>query len=115
MDLIVLSPNVPGRMHIDLTVVSPLSVEALAKGSALRPGVAATLAASDKQSRYDQCKVFPFPIEDHGRFGDAARTVVRMLAPSEDRSRSITSLYRSLAAVVQRGSAEAIITAGGRR
>ena len=114
MDLIVLSPNVPGRVHIDLTVVSPLSVEALSKGSALRSGSAASLAAADKQARYDNCKVYPFPVEDHGRLGESARTVVRMIAPSEERSASITALYRSLSAVLQRGSAEAIIAAGSR-
>ena len=113
MDLIVYSPLVAGAMHVDLTVISPLSQEALAKGSALHDGVAADLAARGKVRKYPGTEVFPFPIEDHGRVGDASSTVIRMLAPSEnpDRGICISDLYRDLANTLQRASADAIMAA----
>ena len=45
LDLLVHSPLVAGRMCVDFTVVSALGTEALSRGSAVRDGVAATIAA----------------------------------------------------------------------
>ena len=115
MDLIIYSPHVAGGLHIDVTVVSALSVEALAKGSALNDGVAAGLATSRKERKYSGCEVYAFPVEEHGRCGKQASTVIRMLAPqdSSERSRTIGTLYQDIACSVQRANADAILAAMG--
>ena len=107
MDLIVHSPTIPGPIHVDVTIVSPLSVEALKHGSALRDGVAAVIAATNKVRKYPGCEVHPFAIEDHGRVGESASTLIRTLVPPEssDRSASISELYHSLSSTLQRRSA----------
>jgi hypothetical protein len=113
IDLVVFSPRVAGPMFVDLTVVSALSVEALAKNSATQDGVAARLAAADKVNKYPQCRLMPFPLEDHGRLGDAAMNFAKLIAPvdPERRSVALSRLYHGLAAVLQRTAADAIITA----
>ena len=68
MDLIVYSPQVAGGLHIDVTVVSALSLEALARGSALHEGTAARLASTRKEKKYSICEVYALPVEAHGRF-----------------------------------------------
>jgi hypothetical protein len=113
MDLVVFSPLVAGPMFVDLTVVSALSVEAVAKGSASRDGVAAGLAADDKCIKYPNCRLMPFPLEDHGRIGDAAMCFAKLIAPQDLAKRSvvISRLYQGLAAVLQRTSADAVLAA----
>ena len=111
--LIIHSPQVAGAMYVDFAVVPALSQEALAKGSALKEGVAATLAAKRKVDKYPGCVVFPFPVEDHGRFGEASATLAKLIAPVEPerRSKAISTLYQSLGAVLQRAGAEPMIAA----
>ena len=113
MDLIVHSPLLPTPLFIDLTVVSAVSREALARGSASNDGVASEIAAARKVKKYPGCEVHAFPIEDHGRLGEAARTAIRMLAPRDPviRSQAIADLYQDLACVAQRMSADAVIAA----
>ena len=113
MDNIVHSPVVAGGIHVDLTVVSALSVDALGNGAALRDGVASALAARKKERRYPNTEVDPFAVEDHGRIGDAALTVIRMLAPpfNPDRGLAIAELQRDLASTLQRASADAVLPA----
>ena len=113
MDLIVHSPLVAGALHIDLTVISAVSADALGNGSALRDGVASALAARCKIRKYANTEVYPFPIEDHGRIGESAVTVVRMLAPADNPERGIfiAELQRDLASTLQRASADAILSA----
>ena len=113
MDIVVNSPLVASALYVDLTVVSALSVEALAKGSALRDGTAAGLAARDKVSRYPNCRVWPFPVEDHGRVGEDSMEFIRTIAPQEParRSAAIAQLYQSLACVLQRCAADSVIAA----
>ena len=115
MDLIVHSPHVAGGLHIDITVVSALSVEALAKGSALHDGVAANLATSRKERKYAGCEVYAFPIEAHGRIGSTASTVIRMLAPqsSSERSRAISAIYQDIASILQRWNADSMLATIG--
>ena len=77
------SPRVAGAIYVDLTVVSALSVEALAKGAGLRDGAAADIAAQRKHDRYIHCVTWALAIEDHGRFGEDAFGLIRALAPTE--------------------------------
>ena len=113
MDVIAYSPKVAGPIHIDLTVVSALSVEALSKGSALHDGIAASIASGRKHSKCPNCRLFPFPVEDHGRFGEDALTVIRMVALGDPvaRSAAIGGLYQGLASTLQRVAADSVITA----
>ena len=98
---------------MDLTVVSALSIEALAKGAAQRAGVAIEIATRKKRRDYPNIAVLTFVIEDHGRIGEEARTFVRRLAPVEPsaRSRALRSLYQALSACCQRASADAVLAA----
>ena len=116
LDLVVFSPLVAGPAYVDFVVPSALSRESLAKGSALKDGMAAALAASKKCRKYPGCAVYPFPVEGRGRIGDAAATFVRLIAPwaPAERSKSIAELYHDLASVLQRASAEAVVAAGVR-
>ena len=113
MDLIVHCPLLSAPLYIDLTVVSAVSREALARGSASNEGVVCEIAASRKVKKYPGCEVHAFPMEDHGRLGEDAHTVIRMLAPQEPaaRSQAIADLYQDLACVAQRTSADAVVAA----
>ena len=105
-------PGLP-PFYVDVTVVSALSSEALARGSAIRDGVASSSAAKDKVKDYPCCSVTPFPIEDHGRIGEDALRLIRVIAPVDptERSRAIRRLHQSLGATLQRFSADAVIAA----
>ena len=92
--MVVVSPPLAGPAYVDFVVLSALGHESLAKGSALKDGVAAALAGSKKCRKYPGCAVYPFPVEDHGRIGDAAAAFVRLIAPRApaERSTSIAEL-----------------------
>ena len=113
MDLVVRAPGVAAPFFIDVTVVSALSVEALAGGAAVRDGAAAAIAAAGKIKDYPNCSVTPFAVEDHGRLGEEALRFIRMLAPIDpaERSGAIRRLHQSLGATVQRYAADAVIAA----
>ena len=115
MDLMIHSPRHAGVVAVDFTVVSAISREALQRGSALREGVASSVATAKKVRRYQNCRIFAFPVEDHGRLGEAALELVRLLAPAEPQARSaaISGLYQNLSCVLQRASADAVIAAFG--
>ena len=113
MDLVVRVPGVSTPYYIDLTVVSAISMEALAAGSATRDGAAATTAALGKMRDYPNCAVTPFVVEDHGRLGDDALKFIRVVAPVDpvERSAAIRRLHQSIGATLQRCSADAVIAA----
>ncbi len=113
MDLIIYSPRVAGAIYVDFTVVGALTLEAIARGSALYDGVAFDLAAQRKQQRYSHCVTWAFAVEDHGRLGEDAVCLLRALAPTEPqlRSRAIASVHQSLACTPQRCSADAMLAA----
>ena len=113
MDLVAHAPGISGPMYIDLTIVSAASREALSKGAASTDGAAARSAAARKRAKYPQCPVTPFVIEDHGRLGEEALSLVRKIAPKDAvaRSAAIRRLHQSLGATVQRCAADAIIAA----
>ena len=113
MDLIIYSPRVAGAIYVDFTVVSALTIEAIAKGSALRDGVASDIAAQRKEQKYSNCVTWAFAVEDHGRFGEDAAGLIRALAPTEPqlRSKAISALHQSIACTLQRSSADAILAA----
>ena len=113
MDLVIHAPEVAAPFYVDLTVVSALSSDALAGGSAVRSGAAADVAARGKAADYPECSVTAFVIEDHGRLGDDALRFVRLVAPPDpaDRSKAIRRLHQSLGATLQRIAADAVIAA----
>ena len=113
MDLVIHAPHLANAIHVDVTVVTALSQEALAAGSARRDGAAAQTAARNKRARYPNCPVIPFVIEDHGRLGEEAIQLARRLAPMvpTERSSAIRRLYQSLGAVLQRHSADSVLAA----
>ena len=115
MDLIVRAPTIIGPVHIDLTVVSATSREALHRGSADREGVTAELGAHRKRQKYANIAVMPFVLEDSGRLGEDALGLVRKIAPREPRARAeaMNTLYQCLSATLQRTAANAIIAAMG--
>ena len=116
MDLVVHSPAFSTPAYVDVTVVSALSAEALAKGSAHCAGVACSLAVQDKRASYPFLPVITFAIEDHGRFGDEALGFVRKVAPADkhQRARALQCLYQRLGATCQRIAADAVIAAMAR-
>ena len=113
MDLVIHAPHVAEPIHVDLTVVSALSQDALALGAPRRDGAAAAAAARRKRARYPRVAVVPFVVEDHGRLGEEALAMVRLLAPRDGATRSgaIRQLYQSLGSVLQRHSADAVLAA----
>jgi hypothetical protein len=113
MDLVIRVPGVASPFYVDLTVASALSVEALRGGSAVRDGAAAGIAARGKIRDYPNCNVTPFVVEDHGRLGEDALRLIRLIAPTDlaERSRAIRRLHQSLGATLQRCAADAVIAA----
>ena len=113
MDLVVHAPGLAEPLMVDLTVVSALTQDALALGSARRDGAAAAAAARRKRARYPGVAVVPFVVEDHGRLGEEALALTRLLAPAQDTARSaaIRRLHQSLGCVLQRNAADAVLAA----
>ena len=113
MDLVIRAPGIASPFYVDLTVVSALSMEALASGAAVTDGAAAASAARGKARDYPRCSVTAFVIEDHGRLGEDALRLIRTLAPIDpaDRSKAIRRLHQSLGATLQRSAADAVIAA----
>ena len=93
--------------------MSALSSDALSSGSAVRDGAAAEVAARGKRRDYPNCNVTPFDIEDHGRLGEDALRLVRIIAPLDpsERSVAIRRLHQSLGATLQRVAADAVVAA----
>ena len=113
MDLVVHVPGGKGPVHIDVSIASALSQEALRSRSAHIDGRAAELAAAHKRGDYPLITVCPFIIEDHGRWGADAIAFVRRVAPSgpSSRSRALRQLYHRLSAVLQRHAADSVLAA----
>lgn len=113
MDLVVHSPRLSGPVFVDLAVVSALSKEALRARSCTRDGAAAGIATRRKAAAYPDIAMVPFAIEDHGRLGEEALHLVRILAPEEPsrRSASIRGLYQSLGNTLQRYAADSLLAA----
>ena len=113
MDLVVRVPGVAQAFYIDLTVVSALSLEAVAGGAAVRDGAAAGIAEAGKKKDYPNCNVTPFAVEDHGRLGEHSLRFIRIVAPVDlaERSVAIRHLHQSLGATLQRYAADAVIAA----
>ena len=113
MDLVVHVPGVSSPFHIDISIVTALSVEALARGSHLHDGKAASIAANGKRTDYPLINVTPFIVEDHGRSGEDALAFIRRVAPVDpgQRSKAIRELYHRLGAVLQRSAADAVLAA----
>ena len=56
----------------------------------------------------------PFAVEDHGRLGEDALALVRLLAPppvDDGRSAAIRRLHQALGSVLQRHAADAVLAA----
>ena len=117
MDLVVYCPesNVPA--YLDVSIVSALSQEARASGSAKHDGKASEIVAKGKRKDYPLIHVTPFIVEDHGRFGSDSVAFLKRVAPSDPaaRSRAISDLYHRLGAFLQRAAADAVLAAIGAR
>ena len=113
MDLVIHAPDRSQPVHVDVTIVSALALDAMGAGAARRDGAAAGVAARRKRAKYPQCTIVPFVVEDHGRFGEDAAALVRRLAPIENtkRSAAICRLYQALGSVLQRHAADAVVSA----
>ena len=106
-------PTLGAPAHLDTTVASALSVEALRAGSAARPGVAAELAEQGKRRDYPNIAIVPIAVEDHGRLGAPALAFFRRAAPAgrSERSLALRGLFQALGAGLQRVGADAVLTA----
>ena len=82
MDLVVHVPGHSAPFHVDISIASAMSQEALQGGAARHDGKAADIAAKGKHRDYPNITVTPFIVEDHGRFGTDALEVVRRVAPT---------------------------------
>ena len=113
MDFVVRAADCGVPIFIDVTVVSALAQESLNCGAAKFDGVAAAIAARKKKAKYPNVDVTPFAIEEHGRLGSDAVTLVRRLAPHDaaERSRALRRLYQTLSCLVQRHSADSLLSA----
>ncbi len=101
---------------VDVTVVNPTRTEYLSKGSASRNGAAADTAELDKIRKYPGISVTPFAVEEFGRLGECAIRLIKAIAPTEpdERSKAINDIYRRISGIVQKISADAIISSTAR-
>ena len=116
MDLVVALPAAAQTQQVDVTVVAPTTVEMLRRASAeVQPGAAARAAAAHKRRVYSETKVIPAAVETHGRCGEDFLTFLRGLAPKEGASRTaaLQMVYQTIACAVQRGNADAVLSANG--
>ena len=113
LDLIVHHENLSQPALIDVTIVNPAAAEYLSKGAGTREGVVAAVAEHAKRRHYSGREVTPFVLEEHGRMGETAEKFIKLIAPvaPEDRSKAINDAYRRIAGLIQKESADAIITA----
>ena len=115
MDLVVYTPDSATPTYVDISIVTALSHQALASGSAKHDGKASEIAGKGKRKDYPLINVTPFIVEDHGRFGSDAVSFLKQVAPSEAgaRSKAMGDLYHRLAAFLQRTAADSILAAIG--
>ena len=86
MDLVIRSPNHPRPIYVDVTIADATSVEALSKNAASRDGAAAEVLEYRKRQKYPNIEVVPFAIEAHGRLGESAVKLVKLIAPRGGKS-----------------------------
>ena len=113
MDLVIRAPEITGPVLVDVTIVSPTSRDALAKGAAVREGAAASIAAGKKRAKYPNIAVVPFVIEEFGRLGEDAIGLVKKIAPKQpdERTTALKKLYHAVGATMQRTAANAVLAA----
>ncbi len=101
---------------MDVTVVNPTAAEYISKGSASRNGAAAETAELNKTRKYPGTTISPFAVEEFGRLGECAIRLIKAIAPTEpdERSKAINDIYRRIAGIVQKVSADAIISSTSR-
>ena len=113
LDLIVHHENLAQPALIDVTIVNSAAAEYISKGAASREGAAASAAEQAKRNKYPGIYVTPFVLEEHGHIGDSAVRFIKTIAPSDpaERSRAINDIYRRISGIIQKVSADAIMTA----
>jgi len=95
-------------VHLDIAVVSPLSVQALEKGSARTPGVAAKTHEIHKVTKYSH-NIIPIILEHGGREGARAREWVKSQLPDGHmRSQAAQVIWQSIAVSLQRANSKTI-------
>ena len=104
--------NMQGEsIHLDTAIVSPLSIQALEKGSHAMSGVAAKLYELYKINKYNPFHIIPLIWEHGGREGARAREWVKSQLPSGHvRSQAAQSIWQTLSVTVQRANARTIRT-----
>ena len=113
MDLVIRVPGLAQLVHVDVKVADATSREALSKNAANRDGVAAQVLDNRKRSKYPNISVMPFSVEAHGRLGEDAKKLAKIIGPADTKYRStaIADLYQRVASLLQRTQADAIIAA----
>ena len=95
-------------VHLDIAVVSPLSVQAFEKGSDRTPGVAAKTHEIHKVTKYSHT-IIPIIFEHGGREGARAREWVKSQLPDGHmRSQAAQVIWQSIAASLQRANSKTI-------
>jgi hypothetical protein len=102
-----------GAVHVDLTVVRTLSMEALAKGSGLETE---SLQTSPPEIRRASIRIVSFghlPWKIMDVSGADAIALARALAPVEPerRSRALARLHQAMSSALQRAAADAVLAA----
>ena len=117
MDLMVRVPGLARKVHVDVTVADATSREALSRNAASRDGAAAQILEQRKRRKYPNVLVVPFAVEAHGRLGESAVRLLKLIAPKPlvERAEAISRMYQSCAAFLQKTQADAIISASRSR
>jgi len=99
-----------GMTHVDVSIVSPVSLAAIKKGSHRRDGTAAEIMEASKLTKYleTRCPITPFVLESGGRLGPKALGLLR--ASFRD-PQSMSHVYQILAAQMIRANASALARA----
>jgi hypothetical protein len=125
LDLIVQPPlstagQAMPRQYCDVAVASCLSIEARRNGRSSRvAGAAADLLEAHKRREYPHLAssgLVPLVCETHGRLGSSLSAWLRSLAPPPGdglRGPTLSAVYQTWSATLQRANAKAILAAAG--
>jgi len=96
--------------HVDVSIVSPVTLAAIKKGSHKRDGTAAETMEASKLTKYleTRCPITPFVLESGGRLGPKALGLLRTTFRDPQ---AMTHAYQILAAQLVRANALALARA----
>ena len=100
------------QTHLDLTIVSATSQQALQAGASSKVGVAAKQSERAKKSKYDPHLVTPLVLESGGRAVSEFSQFIKDLLPiGHTRSTVAQQIWQSIAVALQRANARAVLQA----